>query len=127
MANPKSIPIPPSSSTHEFTAALDPIAPSLATLIIAETGPIAFATSLDPCAKAIAEAVTIIRIAKADSTPYSLIFLALKFKRMAVIIETATPKPIVTIRTSLSVSGIPTCFNPFLAVTKPIITATKKL
>ena len=41
--------------------------------------------------------------------------------------ETATPKINVTKTTSLSVKGRPTCLRPFLAVTSPIITATKKL
>ena len=92
---------------------------------MADIGPIAFATSFDPCAKAIAEAVTIIKTAKADSTPYSLILCLFRFNRIAVTIVTTTPKPIVTSTTSLSVKGSPTCFNPFLAVTRPIITATK--
>ena len=90
-------------------------------------GPIALATSLDPCAKAIADAVTIIKIANADSTPYSFIFSLLIFNKIEVIIATTIPRPKVTITTSLSVNGSPTCFKPFLAVTNPIITATKKL
>ena len=46
---------------------------------------------------------------------------------MAVIIETTTPNITVTSSTSLSDRGRPTCFNPFLAVTKAIMIATKKL
>ena len=81
---------------------------------------------MDPCANAIAEAVTIIRTAKADSTPYSLILSFFKFNKIAVINDTTTPKITVTKTTSLSVRGNPTCLRPFLAVTKPIMTATKK-
>ena len=66
-------------------------------------------------------------MAKADSTPCSLIFSLFKFNNIEVTIATITPKPTVTRTTSLSVSGSPICFNPFLAVTKPITTATKKL
>ena len=87
----------------------------------------ALATSFDPWANAIADAVTIINTAKADSTPYSLIFSLLKLRRIAEITATIIPKETVTKRTSLSVKGRPTCFKPFLAVTRPIITATKKL
>ena len=46
---------------------------------------------------------------------------------MYVITVTTNPNAIVTKTTSLSVRGKPTCFKPFLAVTNPIITATKKL
>ena len=48
IANPKTIPMPPKRRTHGLTTAFDPIAPSEVTLIIADIGPIAFATSLEP-------------------------------------------------------------------------------
>ena len=48
MDKPKTIPIPPINKTHGLTAALAPIAPSDATLIIADIGPIALATSFEP-------------------------------------------------------------------------------
>ena len=48
MASPKTIPIPPINNTQGLTADFAPIAPSEATLIIADIGPIALATSFDP-------------------------------------------------------------------------------
>ena len=45
---------------------------------------------------------------------------------MAVIIETTTPNITVTSNTSLSDRGRPTCFNPFLAVTKAIMQSQQK-
>jgi len=48
MDKPKTIQIPPINKTHGLTAALAPIAPSDATLIIADIGPIALATSFEP-------------------------------------------------------------------------------
>ena len=86
MAKPKTIPIAPINRTQGLIAALDPISPVSTTLTIAAKGPIAFATSFDPCAKAIALADTTINIPKANSMPPSRIIcslLVLKKKAVA--------------------------------------------
>ena len=87
----------------------------------------AFATSFEPWANAIDAAVTIMRSAKADSTPYSLIFSLLNLNNNEAINITSRPNKIVITIISLSLSGNPTCFNPFLAVTRAMITAAKKV
>ena len=48
IARPNTIPIPPRRRTQELTEDFESIEPSPTTLIIADIGPIALATSLDP-------------------------------------------------------------------------------
>ena len=73
VARPKTIPIPPTSNTHGLIEDLDPISPVSTTLTTAAKGPIAFATSFEPWAKAMALAETIISNPNANSMPPSLI------------------------------------------------------
>ena len=62
------MPAAPISSTQTGTADLAAIPPVVTTPTIAATGPIALATSLEPWAKAMPEAVTIIRMPNTFST-----------------------------------------------------------
>ena len=69
IAKPKTIPTAPNKRTHEFSSEEVCIVPSEVTIeTTAAIGPIAFATSLDPWAKAIAHAVIIIKIPNWFST-----------------------------------------------------------
>ena len=69
MVSPKTIPAPPNNNIAGLIGAVDDKSFELTTEIIAATGPIAFATSFEPWAKAIAHAVTIIKIPNAYSIP----------------------------------------------------------
>ena len=65
---PKTIPMAPVSSTHSGTTDCDSTEPKFSIVeIIAAIGPTAFATSLEPCAKAIEHAVNIIKTANLPS------------------------------------------------------------
>ena len=62
------MPPPPNMSTHKGSDAFAATAPVLATLITAASGPMALATSFEPCAKAIEHAVTTINTPNTRST-----------------------------------------------------------
>ena len=62
------MPPPPSSRTQIGSADFAEIAPVVATLMTAATGPIALATSFEPCANAMPQAVTTMRIPNTRST-----------------------------------------------------------
>ena len=64
------MPLAPKGKIHHASGALLIICPSLSIMATtAESGPIAFATSFEPCAKAIAQAVISINMLKTFSTP----------------------------------------------------------
>ena len=91
---------------------------------IAARGPIALATSFEPCAKAIAHAETTIKIANADSTPSFLIFVKFRLKVIEVTAAARIPKIELNIYISDSTNTSPVFFSPFLAITNEIIKAT---
>ena len=66
---PTAIPNAPSGKIHQASAPPEMILPPSFTIeTTAERGPMAFATSLEPCANAIAQAVNNIKILKIFST-----------------------------------------------------------
>ncbi|MNG03193.1 hypothetical protein D3C84_862620 [compost metagenome] len=77
VARPMTIPMPPSGRIHQAMAELPLIWPALCTVeTTAESGPMALATSLEPWAKAMAQAVITIRMPNTFSTLAKCILLS---------------------------------------------------
>ena len=118
MESPKTIPVPPSNNIAGLIGAVVDKSLELTTEIIAANGPIAFATSFEPWAKAIAHAVTIIKIPNAYSIPPLDEILSL-FSLNAKDVTPPVNKDINAVKNqiSLSLQERPICDKPFLAIT----------
>ena len=125
MLKPKTIPVAPKKRIQAWTGESVSIIPFEFTVdTTAARGPIAFATSFEPCAKAIAHAEITIKIANADSTPSFLIFIKFRLKVIEVMTAARIPKIELNIYISDSTNSSPKFLSPFLAITNEIIKAT---
>src|SRR5690606_20386747 len=97
VAKPTTIPTAPNGKIHQANCALLAISPpELTTLTTAAKGPIALATSFEPWAKAIQQAVVIINTPKIRSTLLNCIFLSAAGSNFNLLITTLPIRPITT-------------------------------
>ena len=127
------MPPPPSTSTHQGTRAADSISPPVCTtLITAASGPTALATSLEPWAKAMAQAVKIISTPNTRSTPEKpnwSVWRLLAWTRRSITVPsaaTATPARMESSRLAPKLRSRPTCLSPLVRVTMVTAKPTRK-
>ena len=134
IASPVTIPKPPRSNIHTGSADSASNAPLFAiTLFIAANGPIALATSFDPWAKAIEQAVKIINTPNTRST---LCICAVGWSESGNLSLRNKKIPMVTVRSAnararkalwLNVTSRPTWLKPFTSVTIAITKPTRNI
>ncbi len=127
------MPPPPSTSTHQGTRAALSMTPSLrTTLITAASGPTALATSLEPWAKAMAQAVKIISTPNTRSTLLKPKWSSARrsyLMRRCMAMPTpmiATPSRMESRKLWPKLRSSPTCFRPLVRVTMATMKPTRK-
>ena len=127
IARPNTMPMAPTSRIQLGMAASSPTWPPLAiTLFMAASGPTALATSLEPWAKAMAQAVKIINTAKMRSTEWKRKSLSasrsgwMRLRMLAPMTATSTPPTTAQPRLAAKVISRPICLRPLTRVTAVI-------